>query len=102
MPLPRFHLSLRPPCPTSTRLRRTFSEHFLVISYLQNALTRCSYVELLQISFTPAEPNAEYTVILKHKHGTEERIRGEHGDGMVTFTQKTYVDIPCIDMHLSD
>ena len=59
-------------------------------------------MELLRISFTPAEPNAEYTVILKHKHGTEEHISGVHNGGMVMFIQKTYVGISFIAISLPE
>ena len=101
-PLPCFHLSLRPPCPTATRLRQTSSEHFPVISYTQNDLIPCSFVELSRISFSPAERNVEYTVILKHKHGTVEHMKGERTGAIVRFTRKTYVDILFVAVSISE
>ena len=62
---------------------------------------RCRFVEVSRISINPAEPNVEHEVILKHKHGTEERIKGERSGNVVTFTHKTYVSILFVSIHLA-
>ena len=61
----------------------------------------CRFIELLQITFSPAEPNTEYVVLLKHKHGMEEQIKGALSGDTVTFVHTTYVNILFVHISLA-